>query len=537
MFLFLFLKKNAIIYDRGSMKKRIVLLIIIFFLGISNVKAYISGCTVGGLYLNEESGTCSVCPSGYTSAAGSVGINSCYNKFSAGYYAHNNKNTICPSGSYCVGGKVYYGVEGKISMCPAAFPNSPEGAQNVNECYQEIESGKYAEKTNDVLQIKDCEEGYYCLESVIKYNEDVSDNKNNCPENFPNSQKSSSSLDDCYMPIPEGKYYEKKSDGSYVLEECPENSYCPENSMKYSENQKSNNIFSCPTVYSFSDKGSTKIEDCYAQTSDGEYINNNKIGTCPDGYVCEASNKVSYGSNSVIKLCPSGTFSKNGRECELCSDGMTTSSSGKNKCDIKCENYENVKEWLPSSFNDDKVANRCQIKSCIDGYHLENNKCEKDIIIPEEKSIITAVFINNQEIDLNNNSYSLKVDEEEAVIKVIMNDKDSNILINNNENTKCVDGECLLKINISEINKIEISDNTKNLTTFNINIIDDSLKEDISNEEKSEVNNKDIKEDSNTTKDNIPEKEAVNTGASISNYIFIVLIAGIIIIKVTNKKS
>ncbi|HNY25310.1 MAG TPA: InlB B-repeat-containing protein [Alphaproteobacteria bacterium] len=94
-------------------------------------------CT-GATYSTSGSGTCSACPTGYTSNtdAGKTDITQCQIQTTAGNYiatANDTSTTTCPAGYYCQAVLVSYGNTGDMTQCSAGT-YSVSGSSSCENC-------------------------------------------------------------------------------------------------------------------------------------------------------------------------------------------------------------------------------------------------------------------------------------------------------------------------------------------------------------------------------------------------------------------
>ena len=164
-------------------------------------------CTTCGVgtYANQETGECTACPNGYTSDSGSGKITDCYIETTAGKYianANDSIQTTCPVGSYCPSTKIKYGSTGNIVTCPEGY-TSAAGATSENQCYIQTTAGKWLSVAKGTTQ-ETCPSGSYCVSTKVYYGN--TGGKAICPSIYTSSASGSSSASNCYLTTMAGNY-------------------------------------------------------------------------------------------------------------------------------------------------------------------------------------------------------------------------------------------------------------------------------------------------------------------------------------------
>jgi len=125
---------------------------------------------------------------------------------------------LCPAGYKCPQGTV------APVPCEIGFYNNWEGS---DECYP-CPAGKYCDElgiNSDVLKLKDCKQGYLCIEGATKPSPTDGTTGKMCD---PGYYCPTGTVE--MIPCPGGSY-EPRS-GSYQCQPCPAGYYCPENSKQ-----------------------------------------------------------------------------------------------------------------------------------------------------------------------------------------------------------------------------------------------------------------------------------------------------------------
>ena len=107
----------------------------------------------------------------------------------------------------------------------------------------------------------------------------------------------------------------------------------------------------------------------------------NKVYQCPAGTYQDETGKPN------CKNCVAGSYSNVGsNKCIACLNGKTSNAKS-SSCNINCTNTDNVQEWIKAEWkNNNTVTNICTIKTCKNGYEIQNNKCvRKKIKCPAGK--------------------------------------------------------------------------------------------------------------------------------------------------------
>ncbi len=322
-------------------------------------------CPGGNIYYDSGATGATACPEPYTySDTGSTSVEECYAVLppNAGKYVNLETNLAdtCPEGSYCPGGKIMYGETGK-KECPRFYPSSEAGSSKQTDCYTTAPAGTYIDTSSGSVRFQPCAKGSYCPGGEVYYGDDTY-GALKCPEAYPNSDKSSDNLTDCYITVPEGEYAINTPEsgvGTVFFERCLENNYC-EGGRIYFQDGK-NGLTPCPKTYPTSEAGATTEDQCYGFFAPGKYVNeeDGSVEDCPLGYYCpggkiysnedlkracasgwgdgvgissseDCRKNVPAGSyfNGVLRLCPLGTYS----EAHYVTNSPSSPSSGCTSC-------------------------------------------------------------------------------------------------------------------------------------------------------------------------------------------------------------
>lgn len=322
-------------------------------------------CPGGNIYYDSDATGATACPEPYTySDTGSTSVDECYAVLppNAGKYVNLETNLAdtCPEGYYCPGGNIEYGETGK-KECPRFYPSSEAGSSKQTDCYTTAPAGTYIDTSSGSVRFQPCAKGSYCPGGEVYYGDDTY-GALKCPEAYPNSDKSSDNLTDCYITVPEGEYAINTPEsgvGTVFFERCLENNYC-EGGRIYFQDGK-NGLTPCPKTYPTSEAGATTEDQCYGFFAPGKYVNeeDGSVEDCPLGYYCpggkiysnedlkracasgwgdgvgissseDCRKNVPAGSyfNGVLSLCPLGTYS----EAHYVTNSSSSPSSGCTSC-------------------------------------------------------------------------------------------------------------------------------------------------------------------------------------------------------------
>ena len=129
-------------------------------------------CIGGEWYIDEfiDQGL-TPCPTGYTSEEGISTKNNCYINVNAGKYIKTNNSstqTLCSSGTYKEEHKVYYGNKSECRICPQGYNHSSEGSKVKSDCFMKVPKNKYVKIERDNNSTK-CEQGYTSAKHNVYY--------------------------------------------------------------------------------------------------------------------------------------------------------------------------------------------------------------------------------------------------------------------------------------------------------------------------------------------------------------------------------
>ena len=241
----------------------------------------------GGTYTLNTSNDQGIksCPEGYNnSIEGSSKKEQCFMNVEKGKYIKVEKDansTKCPSGTYNTGHKVYYGSISKCNDCPAGYSNSKEGSTKTTQCFMNVPDEEYVKNKKDSSGTK-CPNGYESDTHKVYYNE-------------------TSTCDIKSYQCELGEYLPKNQT---TCTNCPSGSYCKGGKFKYSST-KDQGIKKCPSGYNKSKESSTKISDCFMNVSKNKYVKKAKDKTstnCPKNTTLKA-HTVKYGKISSPCNC------------------------------------------------------------------------------------------------------------------------------------------------------------------------------------------------------------------------------------------
>ena len=110
----------------------------------------------------------------------------------------------------------------------------------------------------------------------------------------------------------------------------------------------------------------------------GYYSNSSACTICGAGTYTSSANTASsctnvnagcYGGQGATSACPTecaiGSYSAAGASaCTACTNGKTTSGTGKTSCDATCSNANGANAWATASWSANTVSNLCTISKC-----------------------------------------------------------------------------------------------------------------------------------------------------------------------------
>ncbi|MBR4626029.1 MAG: hypothetical protein IKO56_10900, partial [Alphaproteobacteria bacterium] len=376
-------------------------------------------CKGGGFYKDENKDQgLDKCPDATPySDKGAKSESDCYAKTincKAGYYVvkGENKCTICPVGSYCVGIKgvtVDKTKDQGIDKCPNATPYSRSGSDNRSQCFDTdtCDAGEFLGAGKE--HCTTCEPGFYCKGGKYPYSEKDDNGRESCSKDKPFSESGSDDATDCRASIAcfPGTYLPA---GSKVCKICPVGSWCGGGTFVFKDTL-SQGIENCDkTKTPFSPVASTSASACSATIScpAGEYLAAGMLECkpCKESYYCDGKDSpYSFNGDKEQGLtqCPNKTDSNPGATSESdcgvrCEKGLYWDSEKKG-CE-KCPNgyyCPNDGIYNPSTSEDQgKIAcpvtapftheaarpdeSDCQTTlKCAEGEYLPKGKrvCEK----------------------------------------------------------------------------------------------------------------------------------------------------------------
>ncbi|MDE5615258.1 MAG: hypothetical protein K2I81_00280, partial [Alphaproteobacteria bacterium] len=314
----------------------------------------------------------------YTYSGGAVCPKRSTVKCVAGKYLPANKSsesdcTICPNGSYCVGGDFTpnYPSNQGIATCPAASTTTAAATSSYPDAfYPYTSTSGSVDKTTTPTRtgvynqswgtgwatINDCKAAYVFSNAGGSFNSD------NVRYNSSTGKYDNFSGADIYYGSAKAGYYlyTKYSD-----------TYCntSTNKMLYRK------TVVCPAGY-YCPGGS--VPQCSTGTHNNEWGRT----ICPAGKYCPAG--ASAGTNcsagtyrsatggtaaSSCTACAIGSYSSAGATgCTACTGGKTTTATGQSSCAATCTNATGANTWTTPTWSANTVTNKCAISTCSTGY-------------------------------------------------------------------------------------------------------------------------------------------------------------------------
>ena len=199
--------------------------------------------------------SCSACPSGYTSAAGTAGANTeCYISVSGGHYIgtqYSATQSECAAGTYKAAHTVYYGSKSSCSACSGRTKYSAAGASSCKT----VSSGYYTTgcntSGNNCTGQSQCTGATYCAGGV----------KNNCPSGYTaNTTAGKTAASSCQISCSGGTYV---ATAEAACTAVGDGYYRAAHSVSYGSTSTRN---TCPSGYPNSDAGAAAITSCYSNS-------------------------------------------------------------------------------------------------------------------------------------------------------------------------------------------------------------------------------------------------------------------------------
>ena len=304
----------------------------------------------------------------------------------AGYYVvkGENKCTVCPTGSYCIGLKGASVDDTKdqgIEKCPNATPYSRSGSEKQSQCFDTdtCNAGEFLGAGKE--HCTTCEPGFYCKGGKYSYSEKDDNGAESCSKDKPFSERGSDDATDCRASIAcfPGTYL---PGGSKVCLICPAGSWCGGGTFVFNDQKVNQGITACDTAKPFSPKASTSASACSATIScpAGEFLYEKGLecSTCKEGHYCDGTKSpYSYDDKNTqgITQCPDKTDSN---------PGATSESD----CGVRCKKG--------TYWNGEKKG--CEI--CPNGYYCPNDEIYSPSTSEDQGKIacpVTAPFTEKEE--------------------------------------------------------------------------------------------------------------------------------------------
>ena len=280
----------------------------------------------------NSSDSCTACPAGYTSDAGTSVISRCFMNVPLGHHvatANASTPTQCGGGQYKEAHKVYYGGTsscnicsvgtysdagaGSCTACPAGY-TSGEGSSGVGSCYMDVPAGNYVPSAN-VWYYNSCSAGTYRVAHIVyyggtsscetcsagTYSDAGAGSCSNCPAGY-TSSAGAASISSCYISVSAGRHLPTAK--TTTTNACGVGSYSSAHTVYYGGTSA---CTSCGTNMTTSGTGSTSSSACYISCPAGQYVSGNSCVPCGVG---------TYGGGGTSTSCTS------------CGENMTTSGTG-----------------------------------------------------------------------------------------------------------------------------------------------------------------------------------------------------------------
>ncbi len=293
-------------------------------------------CKGGGFYKGQDKDQgLSQCPTTAPySNPGAKGESDCYAKTDTidcetGYYLPMgfDKCDICPSGSYCKGGKYSYSETNDqgIEKCPTTSPFSESGSDDSSDCKANLVclAGTYLGGGTFVCSI--CPSGNYCVGGTFTNNTSTQ-GITKCDTSTPFSPAGATSSTQCSATIncAEGELLKA---GSTQCDPCWEGYFCSGAKGLSFNDKEDQGLSECSKVDSnnpLSDLGAKSADDCYAAKCEaGEYLpeKSTKCQSCPKAKSCNGGN-FKYGAKGpqgFTYSCDAGYYlPADSEDCALC---------------------------------------------------------------------------------------------------------------------------------------------------------------------------------------------------------------------------
>ena len=130
-----------------------------------------------------------------------------------------------------------------------------------------------------------------------------------------------------------------------------------------------------------SSTGTGKVLAGYYSTGGGTSATPTAAGNgCLSSYSCGKVSAGCYGAQGATSSCPTecavGSYSAAGASaCIACTNGKTTSGTGKTSCDATCSNVTGAYGWATPSWSANTVSNLCTVSTCATKYYKSSNAC------------------------------------------------------------------------------------------------------------------------------------------------------------------
>lgn len=298
-------------------------------------------------YANNSLGqsVCTACAKSDTDIQGSVAQNTamtectkCESKYYSANAAQSLSCNICPSGYYCI--------DGKIAPCPKGSANANQGQTTCVQCKKSTSTtqgsvatstamtsctfcspGYYAEKDGQGTQCTKCPIGYSCPQGMLKQ----------CQSGQTSAQGAASCID-C-------------SQGCTACSQTADN--C--SSCKADYYLQGTSCLPCSVGY-YSNAGATKCLSCSQMNANCTQCTSNSCTKCESGYYSKANSKTCTSCSVFHEKCTSCT--QDG--CMGCAQGYEVNGTSC-KLSFNCEEeggvaYDNI---CAKSFNSCTTANAC----------------------------------------------------------------------------------------------------------------------------------------------------------------------------------
>ncbi len=319
------------------------------------------------------------CPGSYTANTtnGKTAATQCTINVGAGKHIGTaNSSTIsnCAAGQYRAAHTVNYGSTSSCSSCPSGYTSNAGSAGAETSCYINVAGGKYL-GTEKGTTLSTCAAGTYKAAHTVNYGSKSScaactgatfsgagaASCTNCPSGYTaNTASNKTANTQCQISVSGGHYIGASGQNSGNWGTCAAGTSKAAHTVNYGSTSScgvctANNTYSaagatscstCPTGYA--NTGTTaaahaNAASCKISVAAGKYLataNGTALTSCAAGKY-KAAHSVSYGSTSSCDTCGAGTYSGAGAgSCSACSGTLQyQDATGQSSCKTVSSGY------------------------------------------------------------------------------------------------------------------------------------------------------------------------------------------------------